>query len=253
MDFWSISTFELGWVDWVLAFLAAFALGLTKSGVKGIGVIVVTLLAIVFGGKASTGILMPMLVMGDIFAVIYYNRHAQWKYLFRLLPWMMLGVLLGVWVGKDLPETLFKQGMAVIILSTVVLMFWWERRPIQKIPDNWWFAGIMGLSAGFTTMIGNLAGAFANLFFLAMRLPKNNFIGTIAWLFLIINLFKIPFHVFVWKTITPETIALNLRLIPGIALGLVAGIYLIKKIKEKQFRNLILILTALGAIIILFR
>ena len=175
MDFWSISTFELTWIDWLLAFLAAFALGLTKSGVKGIGVIVVTLLAIVFGGKASTGILMPMLIMGDIFAVIYYNRHAEWKYLVRLLPWIMLGVLLGVWVGKDLPETLFKQGMAVIILLTVILMFWWEKRPIQKIPDNWWFAGIMGLSAGFTTMIGNLAGAFANLFFLAMRLPKKQF------------------------------------------------------------------------------
>ena len=245
--------FQLSWLDWSLALLAAFIMGVSKAGVKGIAIIVVTLLALVFGSKASTGVLLPLLTVGDIFAVIYYHRHTQWKYLKRLLPWMAVGVLSGVRVGEDLPENIFKQGMAAIILLTVVMMFWWERSKIKKVPDNWWFAGIMGLAAGLTTMVGNLAGAFTNIFFLAMRLPKDEFIGTAAWLFFIINLFKWPFHIFVWKTITWESLAVDLRLLPGILAGLVVGIWLVKKIKERFYRQLILILTAVGAVAILLK
>ena len=102
-------------------------------------------------------------------------------------------------------------------------------------------------------MIGNLAGAFSNIFFLAMRLPKDQFIGTAAWLFFIINLFKLPFHIFVWKTVTIETFAVNLRLLPGICLGFLVGIQLVKYIKDQQYRKLILLLTAFGAVMIFFR
>jgi len=109
------------------------------------------------------------------------------------------------------------------------------------------------LMAGFTTMIGNLAGTFTNLFFLAMRLPKNHFIGTAAWLFFIINLFKLPFHIFVWHTITWDTLKLNILLMPFVLLGFVVGIRLIRAIKDQYYRRLILILTGIGAIIILFK
>ena len=246
-------TLELSWLDWVLAFTAALVVGVSKAGVKGIAIIIVTLMAIVFGGKASTGILLPLLTVGDIFAVWYYHRHTQWKYLWRLLPWMVAGVLMGVWIGKDLPEATFKQGMAGIILLTVLMMFWYDRQKNLKVPDNWWFGGIMGLAAGFTTMVGNLAGAFSNLYFLAMRLPKDEFIGTAAWLFFIINLFKLPFHIFVWETITWESLAVDLRLAPGVLVGLLLGIFLVKKIKDHHYRQMILILTALGALVILTR
>ena len=244
-------TLELSWLDWVLAFTAALVVGVSKAGVKGIAIIIVTLMAIVFGGKASTGILLPLLTVGDIFAVWYYHRHTQWKYLWRLLPWMVAGVLMGVWIGKDLPEATFKQGMAGIILLTVLMMFWYDRQKNLKVPDNWWFGGIMGLAAGFTTMVGNLAGAFSNLYFLAMRLPKDEFIGTAAWLFFIINLFKLPFHIFVWETITWESLAVDLRLAPGVLVGLWLGIFLVKKIKDHHYRQAILVLTALGALVIL--
>ena len=238
---------------WFLAILAAFLLGISKSGLKGISVLIVTLLALVFGGKASTGIMMPLLITGDILAVIYYNRHANWGYLFKLLPWMVIGVLLGAYFGKDLPEDLFKKGMAGIILLTVFLMLWWDQKKDVKVPDKTWFAASMGLSAGFTTMIGNLAGAFSNLFFLAMRVPKNVFIGTTAWLFFIINLFKLPFHIFYWKTITVESFKVNLILIPFVLLGLFVGVRIVDLIKEMFYRRMILVLTAVGAILIFFR
>ena len=238
---------------WVAAMLSAVVIGLSKAGIKGISVLFVALMAYAFGGKASTGIVLPMLIFADIFAVIYYNRHTQWKYIVRLMPWMVFGVLIGVWVGKDIPEEIFKRGMAIIILGSVIMMYWWDRKKDKTVPTQLWFAGLMGFAAGFTTMVGNLAGAFANIFFLAMRLPKDQFIGTAAWLFFIINIFKLPFHIYVWETISMETFPVNLRLAPGILLGIVLGIWMVRRIKDYQYRQFILVMTAIGAILIFFR
>ena len=102
-------------------------------------------------------------------------------------------------------------------------------------------------------MIGNLAGSFANIYFLAMRLPKNEFIGTAAWLFFIINVFKLPFHIFVWETVTVNSFMLNLLLIPGIVLGFFTGVSLVKRINNSNYRKFIFVVTAIGALIILLR
>lgn len=244
---------ELSITTWVLAFSSAFIIGVSKSGIKGIAIIIVTLMALAFGAKESTGLIVPLLIVGDIFAVIYYNRHTQWKYILRFLPWMMFGVLIGVAIGKDLDENTFKTGMAFVIIGSVLMMYWWDHKKSKNVPKHWAFAGSMGIMAGITTMIGNLAGAFSNIFFLAMRLPKNEFIGTAAWLFFIINIFKLPFHIFVWETITVESVVLNLKLIPGILIGLLTGIQLVKYIKDDFYRKMILVLTAFGAIMILLK
>lgn len=244
------ANFGLEPYQWILALVCAFIFGISKAGIKGIAIIAIPLMAIAFGGKASTGIVLPMLIMGDIFAVWYYSRHAQWGYLWKLLPWVLSGVLIGVWVGDKIPEALFKQIMATIILLSVGILFWWDRQKVKRIPNQRWFGITMGLLVGFTTMVGNLAGPFANIFFLAMQLPKEKFIGTTAWLFFIVNLFKVPFHIFVWGTITVESFVLDLTLLPGILLGLFIGIRLVKYIKEHHYRQLILVLTAIGAILI---
>ncbi|MDL5510451.1 sulfite exporter TauE/SafE family protein [Arenibacter sp. M-2] len=248
-----LTTSDITTTAWVLALTAAFVIGISKAGIKGIAIINVTLMALAFGAKESTGLIVPLLVLGDAFAVMYYNRHAQWKYIVAFLPWMILGILIGTAVGKDLPETTFKISMSVIILGTVIMMYWWDRKKSKNVPTHWAFAGFIGTMAGITTMIGNLAGAFSNIYFLAMRLPKNEFIGTAAWLFFIVNIFKLPFHIFIWKTITPETLLINLKLVPGIVLGIIVGVRLVKIIKEQFYRKMILILTAIGAFLILFR
>ncbi|MFS4455065.1 sulfite exporter TauE/SafE family protein [Maribacter sp. 2304DJ31-5] len=244
---------EINVTAWVLGFLAAFVIGLSKAGIKGIAVINVTFMALAFGAKESTGMVVPLLVLADIFAVIYYNRHTQWSYVFKVLPWMVLGIVIGVFLGKDLPERLFKIGMAIIIIITVIMMYWWDRKKNKSVPTHWAFASSIGTLAGITTMVGNLAGAFSNIYFLAMRLPKNHFIGTAAWLFLIINIIKLPFHIFVWHTISGDTLLLNLKLMPGIFIGFFVGIKIIKLIKEEFFRKMILVLTALGALLILLK
>lgn len=239
--------------DLLIAMTGALFIGLSKGGLKGLGIITVALMALVYGAKASTGILIPLLIVADIMAVIYYNKHCKWSYLKKFLPAMIVGVLIGVWVGKDLPEVQFKKWMAVIILISVLIMFWRDRQPNQKFPKNWLFAGSAGLAAGFTTMIGNLAGAFANLFFLATNLPKNEIIGTAGWLFFIINLFKLPFHIFIWETVTMESLRLDLPLLPAIFIGFVLGVKLVSYINEKMYRNFLLVATAVGAIAIFLK
>ncbi|MDC6362167.1 MULTISPECIES: sulfite exporter TauE/SafE family protein [Flavobacteriaceae] len=244
---------EISIMAWAMAATAVFLMGASKAGLKGMSILNVTLMALAFGSKASTGIFMPLLIVGDIIAVIYYNRHTQWKYILKFIPWMVLGILIGVLVGKDLPEVEFKWGMVTVIFISLGLLYWWDRRKSTHVPTHWMFAGSMGIMAGICTMIGNLAGAFTNIFFLAMRLPKNQFVGTAAWLFFITNLFKLPFHIFVWKTVTLETLWVDIKLIPAILAGIYVGIRLVKIIREGFFRKMILVLTALGALLLLFR
>lgn len=248
-----LQSYNLSVFQWIAICVAVFLLGLSKAGIKGIGIIIVVILAFVFGEKASTGILLPMLISADILAVIYYNRHAQWKYIWKLLPWMVVGVLVGVWIGDEISEIIFKRLMAVIIIGSVIIMVISENRSSKTIPKNRFFASIMGFLAGFTTMIGNLAGPISNIYFLAMRFPKNEFIGTAAWLFFIINVFKLPFHFFVWKTVTFESLALNSVLIPTVILGFFIGVSIVKLISNLNYRRFILIVTVIGGIILLLR
>jgi uncharacterized membrane protein YfcA len=240
-------------LDWLLVMLAAFLIGMGKAGLKGVDMLNVTLMAIVFGGKSSTGIVLPLLCVADIAAVAYYNRHAQWKHFWKLVPWMMIGILIGVFTGKDMDEIIFKKVIATIIFITIFIVLLMEYRKSKEVPDRLLFIIPTGLAAGFTTMIGNLAGAFANLYFLAMRLSKNDFIGTGAWIFLFMNLFKLPFQVFYWKNINIQSLQVDMILLPALAIGFWSGLKIVDKIDDQQFRKLVMILTLIGSILMLFR
>ena len=211
----SLSTFDLS-----LVLLIGFMIGLAKAGIHGTTLLAVPLLALLFGGKLSSGIMLPMLITADIFAVYHYHRHANWTFLVKLFPSAVVGVLLGTWLGEKIDDTLFVQIMAAIIFVSVGLMIWLERRKTD-VPDYTWFAVLTGVMGGFTTMVGNLAGPVMAVYLLSMRLPKNVFIGTAAWFFLVINLFKVPFHVFVWDTISVDSLSLNLIAAPLFVLVLI--------------------------------
>ncbi len=244
--------FDFSILQWVLLAACAMLVGMSKVGVPGVSMLVVPTLAIIFGGKASTGILLPMLMMADVFAVSYYHRHAEWKYLWKLLPFAFVGIGVALWVGEVVNDEWFKNIMATLVFLCIGLLFWKDRQKGANLfPDNLWFAAGMGILGGFATMIGNVAGPIFAIYLLAMHLPKNSFIGTGAWFFLIINFSKFPLHILVWKTINLQTLSLNLILLPAIALGAFAGFRLVKRIPDKHYRTAVIVVTALSAFLLL--
>ena len=240
---YSLSFNQLG-----ILLLVAVLIGMAKAGIAGAGMVAVPLLAIPFGGKESSGLLLPILIFADIFAVAYYHRHANWFHLKRLLPFAFVGVMLGTYLGGVSDEASFKGIMASIIFGSLLIMLWREKNKSPKLPDSTAISVGIGIAGGVATMIGNLAGPIMALYLLAMRLPKDEFIGTAAWFFLIINVSKVPFHVFAWHTINLNTVLLDMMLIPAIALGVVIGITVIKRINERFFRYLIIAMTAITAV-----
>ena len=227
-------------------------IGLSKVGIKGTGMLAVPLLAIIFGGKSSSGIMLPALIIADIIGVIYYHRHAQFSLLWKLVPWTIAGILLGTYYGQMIDDQAFKSIMAVIIIISLVVMVLMERMGSEAIPNYWWFAGLMGITAGFTTMVGNLAGTTMSIYLLSMRMPKNQFIGTAAWFFIAVNLFKVPFHIWAWETITWDSFILDLTLVPFIAIGAVLGIWIVKQLTNTYYRWFIIAMTAIAGIVMLF-
>jgi len=239
--------------QWAIAAASAFLIGVSKAGIKGMGMLAIPFMAAAFGAKVSTGMVLPLLMAGDLFAVWYYHRYADWSSLRRFLPWAMGGVVVGVVFGANIPDILFQRSMGIVILVSVVALWWWDRRQRAVVESKRWFPGVLGSVAGFSTMVGNLAGPFANLYFMGLRLPKNAFIGSAAWFYLILNWFKLPFHVFAWKTVNAASLPLALMVLPALLLGLFVGVRTVHLIQEAHYRRFILGMTALGGLLVWFR
>lgn len=243
---------DLTMLQIVFLLISGLLVGMSKVGVPGVSLVVIPALAFIFGGKPSTGVLLPMLMMADIFGVTWYHRHADWKHLIKLLPWAFGGLLLGLWVGDIVNEVWFKNIIALLVFLSLGLMMR-RKEPLSPAfyTNAWWFAPFMGVLGGFATMMGNVAGPVFAIYLLAMHLPKSRFIGTTAWFFLIVNFIKFPLQMFVWDNITAETLGMNLITLPAIALGAFSGIWLVKKIPENAYRNFVIIVTALSAFLLL--
>jgi uncharacterized membrane protein YfcA len=236
-----------------LFLISALVLGLSKAGLSGISLSIIPVMALIFGAKESTGVLLPMLIAADIMAVIYYHRNAVWKHIIRILPWIAVGILIAVITGNIINDNQFRLVMITVVWIMIILMIMNDlrKKSYNEIPENHYFAGLMGLTGGFATMIGNSAGPVFNLYFLAMRLPKKEFIGTGAWLYLIMNCGKLPVQIFVWKTISVNTIILNLISVPVIAAGIFIGIHIVKLFPEKVYRYFVILTTLIASVFLL--
>ena len=244
----TIFGYALEFSELVSLAIIGMLVGMSKGGVHGAGMIAVPMLATLFGGKNSTGLMLPLLIMADVFGVTYYHRHTQWSHLRKLLPSAFIGIVLGTLTGDYINDETFKLIMGIIIFVSLGIMLYLEGKKSEDIPSHKAFAIGTGVAGGFTTMVGNLAGSVMALYLLTVRLPKNQFIGTAAWFFLIVNILKVPFHVFAWKSITLNSFLLDLCLLPLIAFGAFKGIMIVKRIQEKWYRYFIMIMTLIAAV-----
>ena len=229
---------------------AAILVGFSKTGVPGLGMLIVPLMAGVFGAKESTGILLPMLLFADFFAVGYYRQHANWPILVKVMPWVLAGIAAGYVALDKLTSADLNVVFGVLILALVGLQAakrsggdWLETR----LPHKWWFAATMGFLAGFTTMIGNFAGPITAIYLLSMGLDKHSFMGTSAWFYLTVNAIKIPLSISL-GLVNTASLKFNLEAAPLIVLGVAVGIVAFKKISQAWFNRVVLALAAVAAL-----
>ncbi len=242
--------FELTLLEWILVIFCALCIGFSKSGLPNLVILVVTLLMFVFPARDSVGILLPMLLVGDFFAIIYYRRNVKWNHLKGLIPWVLIGIVAGYFVLEYVNDAQLKPLIGIIVLVMITLNFVRERFGTKfntLLPNSLGFTLLMGILGGFTTMVGNAAGAIMTIYLLVKGLPKKEFVGTGAWFFLFVNLIKVPFYVHL-ELITVESISFNAWLVPAIILGAFIGIKVLPIIPQKVFTILVLILAALGGI-----
>ena len=235
--------------QWMLAALAGFGIGFAKSGFAGVSLLHVIVFIFLFGARDSTGVVLPMLIAGDILAVIAFRQHARWEYIRRLLPPAVTGIVAGWWMMQRLSDAAFQPLVGAIILALTFLQLarLWRPRLFENVPHRLWFAWLMGLLAGVTTMVANAAGPIAALFFIAVSLPKLELVGTSAWFFFVINCLKVPFSIQL-GLIHPGTLLLNAALIPAIAAGLFAGRWCVTRISQRLFDALLLAFAAVAAL-----
>jgi uncharacterized protein len=246
-------TFEIsGTLPWVLLAFAAFSMGVAKTGVPGFGMLAVPILAMYFPAKMAVGLMLPVMIFADLFAIGYYFRVCRWRYLLRLLPWAVGGLLAAYILLFYIDNKELKPLIGVIILILLGLRV----RTILKgdtadVPHHPAFAASMGIAAGITTMLANAGGPVMTLYLLSMRLEKRLFVGTAAWFFFIINWLKVPLMMD-HDMITMSTFKAGLAVFPAVVVGALAGVLIIKYLPQKVFNVIALVLAALAALKLLF-
>lgn len=235
--------------QWCWAAVAAAGIGFSKSGFAGVGLFHIVVFAWLFGPMRSTGMLLPLLVVGDISAVAAFRQHARWDYVRKILPPAMIGVVAGWRVMDHLDDAKLRPilGAVVLVLALLQSLRMWRPDAFAHVPHARWFAVSLGLVTGFTTMLVNGAGPIVALYLLAVSLPKYEFVGTSAWFFLIINVFKLPFSTSL-GLIDPHTLAINALLAPCVVVGLLVGRRLVRVVPQKLFDSLLLVFAAAAAL-----
>ena len=228
--------------------ISALLIGINKTALPGLGLLPVMLLVSAFDAKSSTGLQLGMLAATDIFAVLWYRRYADWRLLLQLLPWAVAGLLIGCVILQFVPtDRSMKILIGATVLALAVLNFVRTHLRPEQIPSGLAFSAFFGILLGSTTLLANAAGPVAAIYFLSMRLPKEKYMGTTAWFFLLINWIKLPLFVAQGR-ITMQSVCLDIWMLPVLLAGAAAGILLFKKMPQKVFNLAVQLLVIAAAV-----
>jgi uncharacterized membrane protein YfcA len=235
--------------QWLLAVAAATGIGIGKSGLAGMSLVHVLIFAFLFGARDSTGVVLPLLLVGDVCAVRIFHQHARWDYVRRMLPPACVGVIVAAVIMRSLSESVYKPliGMTILILTILQIARMLRPHWFGTVPHARWFAVTIGLIAGGATMLANAAGPIIAIYCVAVALPKFELVGTTAWFFFIINAFKVPFSISL-GLIRGSTLALNAILSPAVVAGIFIGRWLTAHIPQRLFDSLLLAFAAGAAL-----
>ena len=234
--------------------VSAVLIGINKTGMPGLGLLPVVMLANTFDPRLSTGMQLMMIAAADIPAILYYRKTVNWKIIFRLIPAALGGILIGVLVLRYMKITHMNLMIGIIIMGlclfTLLKDFIW--RDTTKVPTHWSFSTCFGLLAGFTTQVANAAGPIMAIYLISMRFDKKTeYMGTAAWYFFLLNWTKVP--IFLWEgRITAQSFRADLAMIPFLLIGAGLGIWVLKKLPQKLFEKIVLALSAIAALKLFF-
>ena len=242
---------DLAWWQWTLGLVCAVLVGMAKTGVPGLGILVVPLMFYVIGEHGSgPGTLLPLLCAADLFGVFYFRRHARAWDLLHLAPWVACGIALATVVLSLVSDHRLQLVVGAIVLAMVAAHLLKKRVKDEKLVGSahgWERALVFGVVTGFATTVANAAGPVMNLYLLAMHLPKDQFMGTGAWFFFLVNLVKVP--IYCWRgLITWNSLLLDAALLPGIFVGALIGKRIYDRLPQRLFEVVVLILTTVAGI-----
>lgn len=237
-----------GWDEWLLALLAAFCIGISKSGFSGTSLIAVAIFTGLFGAKQQAGMALPLLILADLFVYPAFRKHGNWRDVWRLLPATLGGLAVGWWLLGHVEERVARRIIGGLILGLLALQSLRALRPVvlERIAAHRAFGTGAGVAAGVTTMLANAAGPVFQLYLLSRRMPKMEMIGTGARFFLLVNLIKVPLNRNL-GLIDRDTLLTDLWLAPAIVAGILCGKALLHRVPQRAFEWLIIAFAALAA------
>jgi uncharacterized membrane protein YfcA len=233
--------------QWLIAGLAALMIGMSKTGLGGLGMISIVIMASILPARESTGMILTLLIVADIFAVSVFRRHAQWPLVFRLLPAATLGIVCGFFIMPAIPSGVFGRMIGYLTLVLIGMMLFQRRNPALAEAAAKHGAVLAGWSGGVVTMLANAAGPIMSIYLLACRLPKMEFVGTAAWFFFAVNLIKIPFSVSM-GLINADSLRITAILAPLVILGGFFGRWILGKLNQRTFEWIMILLALAGAL-----
>ncbi|MFB7842705.1 sulfite exporter TauE/SafE family protein [Microbacterium sp. NPDC056052] len=231
---------------WALLALAAAIVGVSKTALPGASTISVALFAAFLPARTSTGALLLLLIVGDVFALLAYRRHAHWPTLLRLAPAVVVGVLFGALFLAFANNALVKPVIGIILLGMVAITLWQRRTSHRDARTGLAMTAGYGSLGGFTTMVANAGGPVMSMYLLAMRTPVKVFLGTAAWFFAIVNIVKLPVLAGL-GLITVPVLLVDAVLAPLVVIGALLGRWLIPHVQQALFDRIVMILTVVGA------
>jgi uncharacterized membrane protein YfcA len=240
----------MGIASYLLGWASALLVGFSKTGLPGVSIPAILLMTEAFSddAKFAVGVMLPVLLVGDVFAVAWYRHHARWSLLWRLFPYVALGMVPGgavLWTAK---QNELRPVIGVTVLALLALECLRRRFDLEHLPHRWWFAAMMGALAGFATVIAHAAFPVMSIYLISRGLRKHEFIGTAAWFFLVLNLSKVPVYLFLGGMFSAETVRFDLVVAPVAILGGLLGVLILPHIPQKLFDVLALTLAAVAAV-----
>lgn len=240
----------------LLLILVGFLIGLSKTAIGGIGMVNAALLAAILPAKESTGVMLVLLLAGDLFAIGVYKKHVDWQLLRKLIWPVIVGVVVGAYFLAHTTDQSLKRTIGWIVLILVALYPITQRLQQKDIDISMKYPKplriVLGYMAGFMSMVANSGGPPMSIYLLIRRNSVMNFLGNTAWFFFVINVFKLPFTLGL-GLLDFHSFHYIFPALPAVPIGAILGRKLVSKIDLELFQKITLISAAAAGLNLVLR